>query len=82
MLPLMYKGIAGYRKIARKEYTITDEDTDEVLDERNWALAVQPGKQLSLNMILSAVSGADFQTCPRCLSLQVGSYLSGSRRRW
>lgn len=74
----MYKGIHGYRKIARKEYTITDEDTDEVLDERNWALTVQPGKQLSVNMILSAVSGADFQKCPRCLCLQIGPHLTGS----
>jgi hypothetical protein len=78
----MYKGIHGFRKIARKEYTITDEDTDEVLDERNWAMTVQPGKQLSVNMILSAVSGADFQTCPRCLCLQIGPHLAGSRRRW
>lgn len=77
----MYTGIRGQKKIDNREYTITDEATDEELDDASWK-QVKPGMELSLNIVFNAASTVDFQHCPRCAEVTSGHNLSKQRRRW
>lgn len=80
---LMYKDIPGRPKIKRREYTISDEsDEGSLVEESNWEEAVQPGKVLSLNMILPAPLVIDQGRCPQCKTTTRGHNLPGQRRRW
>ncbi|KAG4438868.1 hypothetical protein IFR05_005657 [Cadophora sp. M221] len=82
LLSFMYQGIHGRRKILRKEYTLSDEAHDGTLvDESNWTSIVQPGIELSLNMVFPAASSWNIQRCPRCDAPSMGSKLPGQRRR-
>jgi hypothetical protein len=83
LLNIMYRGIPGHRRILRKEYTITDEDSDGTLvEESNWATVIRAGTQLSLNMILQASPSWKTHHCPRCEEPTLGHALPGKRRRW
>ncbi|KAK0109431.1 hypothetical protein ONS95_002125 [Cadophora gregata] len=83
ILMVMYRTIEiGRRKILRNEYTITDESSDgTLLDATNWATAVQPGIQLTLNMVFPATESFNDKVCPRCDEQTLGMMLSGQRRR-
>jgi len=77
----MYRGncVPGQQKILRREYNITDEDNDgAVVEEANWTTVFQPGKHLSLNMIINATASFDIHRCPTCKSAVLGETL----RRW
>jgi hypothetical protein len=81
----MYRGqyMPGQKKILRREYTVTDEDNDGVVvEEINWTTIFQPGKHLSLNMILNATPSFDVHRCPICSRMALGTILPGHRRRW
>lgn len=73
----------GRAKVRRKEYTITDEDADGTLiEEENWDMIYQPGKNLSLNMVFPALTSWNIYHCPRCDRPSIGKTLPGKRRRW
>jgi hypothetical protein len=83
LLKLIYRGIPGHRRILRKEYTITNEDSDgTMVQESNWDNVVRAGTQLSLNIILQASSSWKKHHCPRCDEPTLGHTLPGKRRRW
>jgi hypothetical protein len=79
----MHEGIPWRRKILKKEYTISDENSDGILlDESNWNNLVHQGNELSLNMILPASSSWNMHSCPRCNEPSIGNTLPGKRKRW
>lgn len=81
ILKILYKETPGRLKILKNEYTITDEDSDGlVLDKNNWDVAVRPGMQISLNILLKAASSWRSGSCPRCKSHMVE--ITGNSRRW
>jgi len=74
--------IPGYDRISRKEYVIRDEDTDLELDKTNWQVKIRPRMQLSMNVVLPAMSTLDPRNCPQCLQMIYGHDLLRQRRRW
>jgi hypothetical protein len=51
----MYKGLPGHLKIARREYTIADEDKcGALIDLTEWSNSIRPGMQISLSVIFRA----------------------------
>lgn len=79
----MYKGLPGYQKILRREYTIADEDSGGALiDTKKWASFIRPGMQLSLNVIVKVPSSWNIQYCPRCKTHSIGPPLRGTRTIW
>lgn len=80
---MMYRNIEGHRKIMRKEYTLTDEDSDgTIIEASNWSGKIRPGMQISLNMVFPAAPSLSIEHCPRCNEPSLGSPLPGQRRRW
>ena len=82
LLTIIYRGIPGHKRILRKEYTITDEDADVIVQESNWNNVIRAGIQLSLYIVLQASSAWKSQHCPRCDEPTLGHALPGKRRRW
>jgi hypothetical protein len=77
------RDIPGRAKVRRKEYTITDEDTNGVLiEEANWDMIYHPGKHLSLNMVFPALPSWNVHRCPRCDRPAIGKARPGERRHW
>jgi hypothetical protein len=66
----------GHRKIQRREYNITDEDSDGALiEESNWNSIISPGMQISLNVVLRASATWNMHQCPRCSETALGQVL-------
>ncbi|KAH9214726.1 hypothetical protein DL95DRAFT_461792 [Leptodontidium sp. 2 PMI_412] len=82
LLVIMYRNIPGKQKIARREYNLTDKESDGVLVERsNWETTIHPGMTLSLNMIFPAAQTVDLHRCPQCDMPCLDNTLPGERRR-
>src|SRR5438046_7057992 len=87
ILKILYRHCPGRLEIMRKEYTITNDETNGViLDDDNWSALVKPGMQVSLNIILKAASTWDLRICPRCkspiLNVESSGDGIGAARRW
>lgn len=71
-LEIMFEGLPGHNKVAKKEYELEDATGMAVISADNWYAKVTAGARIAMSILFQLASrtkALDAQTCPRCQTI-------------
>lgn len=65
----MFKGLPGHKRIAQKDYEVTEDSEGTLIQDLDWESSILPGVRIAMSILMRTVktagSGLAAHTCPR-----------------